>query len=111
MLVGRQLEALDRFVAPDLAEHDPTRGDGVARLHDALASLGPDGGNRLRYDTIHRILAEGNFVLVAAEGSHGSRHSAIYDLYRLSGGLIVEHWGSIEEIPPRQIWNNDNGKF
>ena len=111
VLVGRQLAALDRFVAADLAEHDPMRGDGVGPLHDALAAHAADGGHRLRYDTIHRILAEGNFVLVAAEGAHEATPSAIYDLFRLSDGMIVEHWASIEEIPPREIWNNDNGKF
>lgn len=111
VLVGRRLAALDRFVAADLAEHDPMRGDGVALLRGALSARPVDGGRRLRYDVIHRILAEGNFVLVAAEGAHGATPSAIYDLYRLSGGVIVEHWGSIEEIPPREIWNNDNGKF
>lgn len=111
VLVERQLTALDRFVAADMAEHDQMRGDGVGPLRNALAAHTADGGHRLRYDTIHRILAEGNFVLVAAEGSHEATHSAIYDLFRLSGGMIVEHWGSIEEIPPREIWNNENGKF
>lgn len=111
VLVGRDLTSLDRFVAADLAEHNPMRGDGVALLRDALATQAPDGGHRLRYDTVHRILAEGNFVLVAAEGAYESTHSAIYDLFRLSGGVIVEHWGSIEEIPPREVWKNDNGKF
>jgi predicted SnoaL-like aldol condensation-catalyzing enzyme len=111
VLVGRQLAALDRFVSADLAEHDPMRGDGVVELRDALAAQAAEGGHRLRYDTVHRILAEGNFVLVAAEGAHETTPSAIYDLFRLSAGVIVEHWGSIEEIPPREVWNNDNGKF
>ncbi len=108
VLVGRQFDSLDRFVAVDLIEHNPTRGDGATPFRDALAA---EGAHRLGYDTIHRILAEGNFVLVAAEGTHGVTPSAIYDLFRLSDGLIVEHWGSIEEIPPREIWKNDNGKF
>lgn len=111
VLVGRDLASINRFVADDLAEHDPMRGDGAAPLRDALAAHAADGGHRLRYDIVHRILAEGNFVLVAAEGAHETTPSAIYDLFRLSDGMIVEHWGSIEEIPPREMWNNDNGKF
>lgn len=111
VLVGRQLAALDRFVAAGLVEHDPMRGDGVGQLRDALAANAADGGHLLRYDSIHRILAEGNFVLVAAEGVHQAMHSAIYDLFRLSAGMIVEHWGSIEEIPAREVWKNGNGKF
>ena len=111
VLAGRDLGSLDWFVAADLVEHHPMRGDGVEPLRDALAAQEADGGHRLRYDTVHRILAEGNFVLVAAEGAHEAVPSAIYDLFRLSAGVIVEHWGSIEEIPPRELWNNDNGKF
>lgn len=111
VLVDRDLTSVDRFVAADLAEHHPARGDGLTPLREALATQQADGRPHLRYDTIHRILAEGNYVLVAAEGTSASTPSAIYDLFRLSGGRIVEHWGSIEEIPPREIWNNDNGKF
>jgi predicted SnoaL-like aldol condensation-catalyzing enzyme len=32
-------------------------------------------------------------------------------MYRLEGDQIVEHWDSIEPIPPRAEWKNDNGKF
>lgn len=111
VLVRRDLALLAGFVASDLIEHHPDRGDGIEGLRDALAARQADGGSRLRYDTVHRILAEGNYVLVAAEGADDAVHSAIYDLFRLSGGVIVEHWGSIEEIPPREVWNNTNGKF
>lgn len=24
---------------------------------------------------------------------------------------VVEHWDTIEEIPPRESWKNQNGKF
>ena len=57
------------------------------------------------------MLAEGSFVLCAAEGAVDGVHSALYDLYRVEGGRIAEHWGSVEAIPPREVWNNDNGKF
>ena len=111
VLVGRDLGSLEAFIALNVMEHHPDRGDGIEELRRALAVQHADGGPSLRYDTVHRILAEGNYVLVAAEGADDGFHSAIYDLFRLSGGVIVEHWGSIEEIPPREIWNNTNGKF
>jgi predicted SnoaL-like aldol condensation-catalyzing enzyme len=57
------------------------------------------------------VLAEGNFVLCAAEGTFDGVNSALYDLVRIADGKIVEHWDSIEPIPPRSEWNNDNGKF
>jgi len=48
------------------------------------------------------------------EGSEGFRigvHSAFYDLFRVSKSRLVEHWNTIEAIPPRSEWKNDNGKF
>ena len=63
------------------------------------------------YETIHRVLAEGNFVLTVAEGRVNGEHSAFYDLFRIDNGKVVEHWDTTEAIPPRSEWKNDNGKF
>ena len=60
---------------------------------------------------LHRVLAEGNFVLSVSEGSLGGVHTSFYDLFRVAGGKIVEHWDTIEAVPPRSEWKNDNGKF
>jgi predicted SnoaL-like aldol condensation-catalyzing enzyme len=58
------------------------------------------------------VLGEGDFVLSISEATTGpEQHRAIYDLFRLAGGLIVEHWDVVEDIPPRDTWLNDNGKF
>jgi predicted SnoaL-like aldol condensation-catalyzing enzyme len=29
----------------------------------------------------------------------------------VENGKIAEHWDTIEEIPAREQWKNDNGKF
>ena len=34
-----------------------------------------------------------------------------YDLFRVEDGKIVEHWDTIEEIPSKNMWANNNGKF
>ena len=65
----------------------------------------------MKYDRIHRVLGEGDFVLVVSEGSLAGDHSSFYDLFRVAGGKIAEHWDTIETIPPREVWKNDNGKF
>jgi len=57
------------------------------------------------------VLGEGNFVLVVSEGSLADNHSSFYDLFRVADGKIAEHWDTIETIPPREVWKNDNGKF
>jgi predicted SnoaL-like aldol condensation-catalyzing enzyme len=65
----------------------------------------------VKYDRVHKILGEGNFVLVIAEGSFGDQPTAYYDLFRIENGKIVEHWDTLEAIPARSEWKNPNGKF
>ncbi|MBO9411755.1 MULTISPECIES: hypothetical protein [unclassified Ruegeria] len=35
---------------------------------------------------------------------------AVFDLFRLKGGKIVEHWDVQEQIGPTETWNN-SGNF
>lgn len=113
VLINRELDALDQFVVAGdhYVEHNPDRSDGIESLRAALTESLPTGGSILDYQHCHRILAEGCFVLSACEGSFGGTHAALYDLYRVDAGRIVEHWDSIEHIPPRSEWKNENGKF
>ena len=65
----------------------------------------------IRYNKNHRILAEGNFVLSVCEGTMNERPASFYDLFRLDNDKISEHWDTTEEIPPKNEWKNENGKF
>ena len=111
VLINGHLDRLADFIDEHTwAEHNPRLGDGVSILRQALAT-GDENGRRIDYHRVHRILAEGNFVLAVSEGSLGGVHSAFYDLFRVAEGELVEHWDTIEAIPPRSEWKNDNGKF
>jgi predicted SnoaL-like aldol condensation-catalyzing enzyme len=90
------------------AQHNPLFGDGLTALGAAFEALAQQG-NAIRYTTVHRILGEGNFVLMMAEGTFGTTPTAYYDLFRLEDGVIVEHWDVIAEIPAEMV--HDNGKF
>ncbi|PWV55893.1 hypothetical protein [Chitinophaga sp. S165] len=65
----------------------------------------------IRYDKMHRILGEGNFVLTISEGHLKGAPSAFYDLFRVANGKIAEHWDIIEEIIGIENHKNTNGKF
>ena len=110
VLIGRQLDRLSEFVNSALIQHNPGMADGTAALRATLSEMTPKGP-ALRYDRLHRVLAEGNFVLAICEGHRLGAHSSLYDLYRLEAGRIVEHWDTVETIPPRETWANNNGKF
>jgi len=111
VLIDGQLDKLTDYVdAEDYIEHNPQLGDDVAILQSALEAE-DEGHRRVDYHRIHRVLAEGNFVLCVSEGNYNSIPSAFYDLFRLNKGKIVEHWDTTEKIAPRSEWKNDNGKF
>jgi predicted SnoaL-like aldol condensation-catalyzing enzyme len=111
VLIDGRLDKLSEFVNEDgFAEHNPRLEDGVTFLRSALETE-DEGGERVDYQRIHRVLAEGSFVLSVSEGNRSSVHTAFYDLFRLENGKIVEHWDTTEEIAPRSKWKNDNGKF
>ncbi len=103
VLVGRNMANVESYFDGDaLIQHNPHMGDGVAEfLADTSAS----------YDTVHKVLGEGSFVLVLSEGRYIGKHSAFYDLFRVEQGKIVEHWDVIEEIPAPEARKNANGKF
>ena len=65
----------------------------------------------MKYDTVHKVLGEGNFVLVMSEGTFGGAHTSFYDLFRVEDGKIAERWDTLETIPAKAKWKNDNGKF
>jgi predicted SnoaL-like aldol condensation-catalyzing enzyme len=111
VLVKQDFGRLGQFVDGDrYLQHNPLIGDGVSALKDALAHLARDG-QAVAYTRVHRVLGEGCFVLAVSEGRFGATPTAYYDLFRVQGGKIAEHWDVIESIPPRERWANQNGKF
>ena len=111
VLVQGHLDRIETYLDGETyAEHNPRIGDGLSMLRSALEVT--DNGRRLiDYQRVHRVLAEGNFVLCVSEGYFSGEHSSFYDLFRVADGRIAEHWDTIERIAPRNEWKNDNGKF
>lgn len=108
VLINREHDTLSRYISEEtFIEHNPHLTDGMTALHAALM----DDRTFPHYAKVHRVLAEGNFVLAVSEGTVQGKQTALYDLFRLKAGKIVEHWDTVETIPPRSEWKNDNGKF
>jgi predicted SnoaL-like aldol condensation-catalyzing enzyme len=111
VLVAGQIDKLAEFIdGDDYREHNPRLSDGISTLRSALEAHDDEHGI-IDYHRVHRVLAEGDFVLCVSEGSLGGVHSAFYDLFRVSGAKIVEHWDTTEKVAHRDEWKNNNGKF
>ena len=111
VLIRRRLDRLDHYIdEAHFTQHNPGIADGLPAFRSALEERSKSGF-KIAYAQNHRALAEGNFVLAVSEGLFAGAHSSFYDLFRVDDGKLVEHWGTIEAIPPRSAWKNDNGKF
>jgi len=112
VLINGQLDTLENYIREEgYNEHNPRISSSLSALRMAFAELASDNSPKIKYKKIHRLLAEGNFVLCVSEGFFDGIHSAFYDLFRIEQSKIVEHWDTTEAIPPRSDWKNNNGKF
>jgi predicted SnoaL-like aldol condensation-catalyzing enzyme len=110
LLAGRRETFPSYFNGTQYIQHNPWVADTVPGLIAGLQSLAAKG-QAVVYKRVHKVLSERNFVLVVAEATFGGVPTAIYDLFRIENGKIAEHWDTLEAIPPRDQWKNDNGKF
>ncbi|MBY6186570.1 nuclear transport factor 2 family protein [Marinobacter hydrocarbonoclasticus] len=113
ILMGGKMDQIGRFIDPedqDYLQHNPGVADGLSGLGTALAALA-EQGMPMVYTANHKVLGQGNVVLTISEGTFLNQHVAFYDLFRVANGKIVEHWDTIEAIPPQAQWKNRNGKF
>lgn len=105
VLSERNFDRINQFVSQDLIERGAKVGPGRDGLAAWLAS--DEAGS---YEMMFKLIGQGDFVAV-----HGKRHAkgkdiAVFDIYRVEAGMIVEHWSNEEEISPREAWGN-SGKF
>ncbi|MFF5138161.1 ester cyclase [Streptomyces sp. NPDC013157] len=101
------LSAIDAYLDADFTQHDPRIADGPTGLRAYLTAQNaahPDA-----YLSVKRVIAEGNLVAVHSNLvlDPGTRGYSVLDLYRLSGGKIVEHWDTTQEVPATTVSGND----
>jgi len=107
---GRMEKLASYFDGDNYIQHNPLIPDQLSGLGKAIGEWAAQGIT-MKYDAIHWVLGEGNFVLAISEGHLGGIHNAFYDLFRVENGKIAEHWDVIEVIPVKETWKNENGKF
>ncbi|MCX4984761.1 nuclear transport factor 2 family protein [Streptomyces sp. NBC_00572] len=98
VLIGGDYSVLTDYVSTETYhQHNPEAADGLDGFGAAAANWAAQGKN-LVYKTVHKVIAEGEFVLLQSEGEFGVP-VAYYDLFRVADGRIVEHWDVIAPVP------------
>jgi predicted SnoaL-like aldol condensation-catalyzing enzyme len=85
VLIDGQYGQLERYVGAEYAEHSPAIADGPTGLRHFLAHHVATG-TRIRDREPGVIVGCGNFVVTFDSAA------LAFDIYRLAGGRIVEHW-------------------
>ena len=111
VMQGKHPEKTPEYFEGDTyIQHNIGIADGLSGLGAALEALGKQGIAMI-YDTVHQVLAQGNYVLAVSEGTFGGAATSYYDLWRVENGKIAEHWDVMETIAGKDTWQNQNGKF
>jgi predicted SnoaL-like aldol condensation-catalyzing enzyme len=55
--------------------------------------------SKLSYKKVHHVVADGSFVFALSEGELDGKPYGFYDLFRLEGGKLAEHWDSRRAVP------------
>jgi len=109
VLMGQNPGNITNYIAEDYIQHNPDIANGLSGIQAAVEYL-TSINNMFQYNTIHKVIGEGNFVLTISEGQWNGTSNAFYDLFRMENGKAVEHWDVIQPIPTEGL-ANDNGMF
>ncbi len=90
-------------------QHNTQVGDGLDAFASFAAALAAQGKSIVYHD-VAKLVGQGNFVATLSRVSLAGQDLAVFDLFRLEDGLIVEHWDAMEPVPTPDVARN-SGKF
>ncbi len=106
-----ELDAVDRYLAPDFVDHDPPFGrrpdrEGLRAAGAMMRAAFPDW-----HSDLHLLVAEGDYVVerFTASGTHRGEFMGAaptnrtvampgINIFRLRDGKIVERWGNLDVL-------------
>lgn len=109
ILMGGGQHVTDFISAETYIQHNPEVGDGLEGFGAYQAQLAA-AGTPMVYKYVHKIVAQGDTVVTYCLIQIGDEDYAVFDVFRLEDGLIVEHWDNMEPLPRGESLVNQ-GKF
>lgn len=104
VLQNKEYGKLSDYVAKDLIQHNKDIPQGAAAYQDYIMQ------HNVEYAFVFQVMAQGNHVVAYSRVWIDGQDYALFDLFRLKEGKIVEHWDNKEPMPARQDLTN-SGKF
>lgn len=106
VLVNHRSDRIGHYVSADgYTQHNPLVADGV----EAFCRFMSGPGETMHYRDVFKIIGQGNFVMAYSLVELDNTDMAVFDLFRVEEGLIVEHWDNQEPVPEGPQPNG--GKF
>jgi len=107
LMPGGNPHNIDQYIsAKQYIQHNREVADGLEHFRP----LAINSDRPLNYDEIVLLVGQGNFVATLCRAKWQGAPYAQADLFRIKGGLLVEHWDAAEPIGPEKDWVN-SGKF
>lgn len=99
------ISAADRYMHPDYIQHDfdvPPGREGFKGYFTHVFEMFPDF-----HVNIKHIIEEDDMVVMHGYGvtAPGKIEVLVVDTYRVKDGLLYEHWGTVQPLPPEQFGN------
>jgi predicted SnoaL-like aldol condensation-catalyzing enzyme len=108
-LNDKDFAAASKYLGNRYTQHNPTAKDGPEGLKgfiDFLRDKFPQS-----HSEIVQAFADGDYVILHVRSirTPGTAGRAIFDLFKLEKGKVVEHWDAVQDIPASSA--NANGMF
>ncbi len=99
------ISAADRYMHPDYIQHDydvPPGIQGFKGYFTKVFEISPQF-----HVNIKHIIEDGDMVVMHGYGvtDPGKIEVLVVDTYRVKDGLLYEHWGTVQQLPPEQFGN------
>ena len=108
-LNDKDFTAASKYLGNRYTQHNPTAADGPEGLKGFIQFL------RDKFPQSHseivQAFADGDYVILHVRSicTPGTAGRAIFDLFKLEQGKVVEHWDAVQDIPASSA--NANGMF
>ena len=98
-------DAIDKYLSADYIQHDwdvPPGREGFREHFKHVFTMFP----HFHVD-VRAVISEGDMVVMRGYGvtDPGKREVLVVDTYRVKDGMLCEHWGTVQPLPPEQFGN------